>query len=198
MAGACWVCCCQHSPVKHMNVRIFWISAMECMCAQARPWFILSLERVWGNRFRNHVNSKGKMPSTRGSEKVQTCNQGNKTSSGQLHQTLLYHPDHGSIHHCCYRHHHHVTVVSWITGIFDTAKMCMIVCCVCHHHEYHHHHWCYVLGMEDIGRQWLHVAFDKILVAVCHLCHHHEYHHHHWCYGLGIEDRKTMTLCSLW
>ena len=35
-----------------MNVRIFWVRVMKCMCAQARPWFILSVssKRVfWGN-----------------------------------------------------------------------------------------------------------------------------------------------------
>ena len=48
-----------------MNVRIFWVCVMECMCAQTRPRFILSSERVlWGNGVRTHVNSKGKIPST--------------------------------------------------------------------------------------------------------------------------------------
>ena len=31
-----------------MNVRIFWVGAMKCMCAQTRPRFILSSERVFG------------------------------------------------------------------------------------------------------------------------------------------------------
>ena len=31
-----------------MNISIFWICVMECMCAQARPQFMLSSERVWG------------------------------------------------------------------------------------------------------------------------------------------------------
>ena len=31
-----------------MNVRIFWVRAMKCMCAQTRPRFILSSERVRG------------------------------------------------------------------------------------------------------------------------------------------------------
>ena len=35
---------------------------MACMCAQTRPRFILSSERVWGNVARTHVNSKGKNP----------------------------------------------------------------------------------------------------------------------------------------
>ena len=31
-----------------MNVRIFWVRAMKCMCAQTRPRFILSSEGVFG------------------------------------------------------------------------------------------------------------------------------------------------------
>ena len=31
-----------------MNVRIFWVHAMKCMCAQTRPRFILSFEGVFG------------------------------------------------------------------------------------------------------------------------------------------------------
>ena len=34
------------------------------MCAQTRPRFILSSERVLGNVVRTHVNSKGNIPST--------------------------------------------------------------------------------------------------------------------------------------
>ena len=42
---------------------------MECMCAQIRPWFILSSESVFlGNGTRTHVNSKGKVPSTKDSD----------------------------------------------------------------------------------------------------------------------------------
>ena len=51
--GACWVCFrCRYLPVQNINVRIFWIRAMERMCAQTRPWFILSSERVWENGVR--------------------------------------------------------------------------------------------------------------------------------------------------
>ena len=66
MDGACWVCfCCRHSPVKDMNVRIFWVRAMKCMFAQTRPRFILSSERVYlGNGVWTHFNSKGKIPFT--------------------------------------------------------------------------------------------------------------------------------------
>ena len=31
-----------------MNVRIFWVRAMKCMCSQTRPRFILSSERAFG------------------------------------------------------------------------------------------------------------------------------------------------------
>ena len=49
-----------------MTVRIFWVHAMKCMCAQTRPRFILLSERVFlGNGVWTHVNSKGKIPSTR-------------------------------------------------------------------------------------------------------------------------------------
>ena len=48
-----------------MNIRIFWVRAMKCMCAQTRPQFILSSERVFlGNGVWTHVNSKGKIPYT--------------------------------------------------------------------------------------------------------------------------------------
>ena len=44
------------SPCNEMRV---------CVCTQTRPRFILSSERVFlGNGVRNHVNSKGKIPST--------------------------------------------------------------------------------------------------------------------------------------
>ena len=35
------------------------------LCAQTRPGFILSFKRVFGDGVRTHVNSKGKIPSTR-------------------------------------------------------------------------------------------------------------------------------------
>ena len=48
-----------------MTVRISWVRAMKCVCAQTRPRFILSSERdFFGNGVRTHVNSKGKIPST--------------------------------------------------------------------------------------------------------------------------------------
>ena len=53
-----------------MNIRIFWVHVMECMCAQARPQLILSSKRVLGGMGWTHVNSKEKIPSTRGSDWV--------------------------------------------------------------------------------------------------------------------------------
>ena len=45
-----------------------WVCAMECTCAQTRPRFILSSERVWeGGGGKSPINSKGKIPSSGGS-----------------------------------------------------------------------------------------------------------------------------------
>ena len=63
MDGACWVCFCRrYSPVKDMNVRIFWVRAMECLFAQTRPRFILSPERVLGEWSQNSCYLQGKHP----------------------------------------------------------------------------------------------------------------------------------------
>ena len=53
--------CCRHSPIWDMNARIFRVQAMECMCVQTRPWFILSYE-FFGNWFRTYVKSKENSP----------------------------------------------------------------------------------------------------------------------------------------
>ena len=46
-----------------MNVRIFWVCAMKCMCAQTRPRFILSFERVfWGMEFEPMLTPREKSP----------------------------------------------------------------------------------------------------------------------------------------
>ena len=37
-----------HSPVLGMNVRIFWVCVMECMCAQTRPVYTLIQKSFWG------------------------------------------------------------------------------------------------------------------------------------------------------
>ena len=45
-----------------MNVRIFRVRPVDCMCTQTRPRSILSSERVLVKGVRTHVNSKGKTP----------------------------------------------------------------------------------------------------------------------------------------
>ena len=45
-----------------MKVGIFWVWAIECMCTQTRPQFILSSEIVFWEWSQIHVNSKGKSP----------------------------------------------------------------------------------------------------------------------------------------
>ena len=46
-----------------MNVRIFWVRAMKCMCAQTRSRFILSSERVfWGMEFEPMLTPREKSP----------------------------------------------------------------------------------------------------------------------------------------
>ena len=46
-----------------MNVRIFWVRAMKCMCAQTRPRFILSSEGVFqGMEFEPMLTPREKSP----------------------------------------------------------------------------------------------------------------------------------------
>ena len=101
-----------------MNGRIFWVCAMECMCAQTRPQFILSFERVfegniegfqpewcistiyhaldipfWSGTLdivRTHVNSKAKIPSTGGSGEDRTHNAASSTTASLTHHWLSY------------------------------------------------------------------------------------------------------------
>ena len=47
-----------------MNVRIFWIREMECMCAQLDLGLYSHPKEFWGNGVRAHVSSKGKIPSS--------------------------------------------------------------------------------------------------------------------------------------
>ena len=71
MDGAWWVCfCCRHSPVQDMNVKIFWVHAMECICAKTRLWFIVSSERIFGEWSQNPFYSKDKIPSTSSTGKI--------------------------------------------------------------------------------------------------------------------------------
>ena len=45
-----------------MNIRIFWVRAMECMCTQIRPRFILSPKKVLGKWSQNQCKLQGKNP----------------------------------------------------------------------------------------------------------------------------------------
>ena len=63
-----------------MYVRIFWVCAMKCMCAQTRPRFILSSERVfWGMEFEPMLTPREKSPLpenfSRGVSNPQHCGQ---------------------------------------------------------------------------------------------------------------------------
>ena len=63
-----------------MNVRIFWVCAMKCMCAQTRPRFILSSERVFGGmEFEPMLTPREKYPVPenfpRGGSNPQRCGQ---------------------------------------------------------------------------------------------------------------------------
>ena len=63
---------------------------MGCMCAQTRPWFILSSKRVLGNGVRTHVNSNGKIPSTGGSEEGRTPDAASRRTASPTHYWLSY------------------------------------------------------------------------------------------------------------
>ena len=63
-----------------MNVRIFWVRAMKCMCAQTRPRFILLSERVLGGmEFEPMLTPREKIPCTenvpRGGSNPRRCGQ---------------------------------------------------------------------------------------------------------------------------
>ena len=63
---------------------------MECMCAQTRPRFILSSERVVGNGVRTHANTKGKIPSTGGPEQDGTRDAASRRTASPAHYPLSY------------------------------------------------------------------------------------------------------------
>ena len=71
------------------------------MCAQTRPRFILSNERGFSrNGVRTHVNAKGKIPSTRGSEDGETRNSASHRTASLTH----YPPSHsGPTFYCLSR-----------------------------------------------------------------------------------------------
>ena len=92
MDGACWVCfCCQHSSITDTNVRIFWVRMMECMCAQTRPQFTLSSERVLGEWGQNPCElRRNPPPPTRGSEEGWTHNTASRRTASPTHYRLNY------------------------------------------------------------------------------------------------------------
>ena len=80
-----------------MNVRIFWVRAMKCMCAQTRPRFILSSERVLGGmEFEPMLTPREKSPLPknfpRGGSNPRRCGQRSQTLptsySSPCHRTL--------------------------------------------------------------------------------------------------------------
>ena len=102
-----------------MNVRTFWVRAMEYMCAHIqgfwsewcistmyhawdtpfwsgtldiRPQFILSSERVLGDGVRTYIDSQGKIPSTWGSHKGRTHNTIVQDSEPNMVLTGLFRP----------------------------------------------------------------------------------------------------------
>ena len=82
--------CSQHSLILDMNVRIFWVNAMECICAQTRPRFLLSSKRVLWNGVRTHVNSKGKISCIRSSEEDRTHDAASCRTASPTHYRLSY------------------------------------------------------------------------------------------------------------
>ena len=72
-----------------MNVRIFWVRAMKCMCAQTRPRFILSSERVLGGmEFEPMLTPREKSPLPenvpRGGSNPRRCGQRAQTLPTEL------------------------------------------------------------------------------------------------------------------
>ena len=72
-----------------MNVRIFKVHTMECKCVQTRPQFMLSSNGI-GNGVRPHVNSKGKVPSTKGSEEGLPHDAASRSTASPTHYSLSY------------------------------------------------------------------------------------------------------------
>ena len=98
-----------------MNVRIFGVRAMKCMCAQTRPRFILSSERVLGvMEFEPMLTPRGKSPLPenipRGGSNPQRCGQ-----RAQALPTELFRP--------------HTASKSGITcAVVRTIDSCTLVC----------------------------------------------------------------------
>ena len=116
-----------------MNVRIFWVHAMECMWAQTRPRFILSSKRVWGNGVRTHANSKGINPLYQGlrggSNPFHCITQDSKPNTLPtelflvwLHRTLWKQsPDLPRSWDCC--------IITWTTRQHSTQETVLVAHC---------------------------------------------------------------------
>ena len=85
-----------------MNVRIFWVRAMKCMCAQTRPHFVLSSERVLGGmEFEPMLTPREKSPLPenfpRGGSDPRRCGQ-----QAQTLPTSYSGPPHQRVESACY------------------------------------------------------------------------------------------------
>ena len=106
-----------------MNVRIFWVCAMKCMCAETRPRFILSSERVFGGmEFEPMLTPREKSPLS--PEEDRTYCYLFVIIYIFYHVPLVSSADAGSL--CCPRFLYPCLVLSSFL--------------VCYHHRHHCHH----------------------------------------------------------
>ena len=73
-----------------MNVRIFWVRSMECMCAQTRPQFILSSKRVLGEWSQKAWELQRKNPLNWRPEEVWTCDAASGKTASPTHYRPSY------------------------------------------------------------------------------------------------------------
>ena len=73
-----------------MNIRICWVCVMECVCARLDLDLYSHLKDLLGNGVRTHVNSKGKIPSTGGSEEDRTCDTASRRTTRPTHYQPSY------------------------------------------------------------------------------------------------------------
>ena len=74
-----------------MKVGIFWVHAMEYMCVQTRPDFMLSSERVVRSGESELLSTpRDKHPQTDGLEEGQTCDAASHTTASQTHYQAYY------------------------------------------------------------------------------------------------------------
>ena len=110
-----------------MNVRIFWVRAMKCMCAQTRPRFILSSEGVFGGmEFEPMLTPREKSPLPKMSpEEDQTRD---AVDSEPKHYQLSYS---GPLLYFCFK-----TKILWWIPVLKCVCVDVCVCartrvCVC-------------------------------------------------------------------